>query len=151
MKIYIASDHGGYFLKEELKKYLLEKGHKVEDVGNTRYEPNDDYPNFIFPLAQKVARDKSGFGVVLGRSGVGEMIAANKVKGIRAAVCFNQKVARKAREHNNANIISFGADYVGATSAKRMLDVFLRTHFSQAKRHRRRVEKITRYESAHIK
>ncbi len=151
MKIFIASDHGGFYLKEEIKSFLISLGYSVEDVGNKNFEKNDDYPDFVFPLAEAVSTSKGGFGVVIGRSGIGEAIVANKVKGVHAAVCTNLKMAQKAREHNNANIISLGADYVGSTTAKRMVDVFLNTRFSQAQRHKRRVKKIKKYESAHFK
>ena len=146
MKIYIASDHGGFYLKEELKKYLSNKGHRVADIGNTKFDPHDDYPDFVFPLAEKVAKDRSSFGVVIGRSGIGEAVAANKVKSIKASLIINQKMAKKAREHNHLNIISFGADYQNPTSAKKILDVFLSTPTSQAQRHIRRLKKISRYE-----
>src|SRR3989344_5099979 len=96
-KIFIASDHGGFEYKEELKKFLNEKGYEVEDMGNTKLDPEDDYPDFVIPLAKRIVQDaalrqaqgKEVFGIVLGRSGNGEQIAANKVKGIRAALCLN--------------------------------------------------------------
>ncbi len=151
MKIFIASDHGGFYLKEEIKSFLLGLGYSVEDVGNKIFEKYDDYPDFVFPLAEAVSTSKEGFGIVIGRSGIGEAIVANKVSGVYAAVCTNLKMAQKAREHNNANVISLGADYVGSTTAKRMVDVFLNTRFSQAQRHKRRVRKIKKYEASHFK
>ncbi len=151
MKIFIASDHGGYYLKEELKSFLSGKGYTVEDMGNKSFEKGDDYPDYVIPLAEAVAASKGGLGIIIGRSGIGEAIAANKVRGIRAALCVNLKMAYKAREHNNANIISLGADYIGSTTAKRIVDVFLTTHFSSAQRHSRRLAKIKKYEAAHFK
>lgn len=151
MKIYIASDHGGYYLKEELKSYLGQKGHKVEDCGNTRFEAKDDYPDFVFSLAEAIVSDKRAKGIILGRSGNGEMIAANKVRGVYAAHCMSVKMAQKAREHNDANVLSLGAEYVTATAAKRIVDAFVGTSFSGASRHKRRVGKIEKYEASHIK
>lgn len=148
MKTYIAADHGGYELKKELMEYLQEKGYVIEDMGNKEHDPQDDYADFIFPLAEKVAKEVGVTGIVLGRSGNGEAIAANKVKGIRAAVCLNVKMAKKAREHNNANILSLGADYVDIDVAKKIVDTFLETFFSKEEKYKRRVNKITSYESA---
>ncbi len=148
MKIYIASDHGGYELKKKLVNYLQEKGYTIEDMGNKKEDPQDDYPDFILPLAEKVAKEMGATGIILGRSGNGEAIAANKVKGIRAAVCLNVKMAKMAREHNDANILSLGADYVDLKTAKAIVDTFLETFFSKEEKHKRRVNKITSYESA---
>lgn len=146
MKIYTASDHGGYQYKEKLKKYLNEQGYEVEDIGAHGLNPDDDYPDFVFPLAERVSKDPGSLGIALGRSGNGEAIAANKIKGIRAALCVNGEMAQKAREHNNANILSLGADYVSLKDAKKVVETFLKTPFSNADRHKRRLEKITRYE-----
>jgi len=151
MKVYIASDHGGYYLKEELKRYLERKGHKVRDFGNEKFDKGDDYTDFVIPLSEEISRDTRAFGIVLGRSGVGEAIAANKVRGVYAAACTSERMARRAREHNGANVISMGAEYVTPTTAKKMVDSFLKTSFSTAIRHGRRVEKIKKYESSHIK
>lgn len=147
MKVYIASDHGGYKLKEILKKYLLSQGYEVVDLGNSQYDPVDDYPDFVLPLAEMVVKEKS-LGIVLGRSGNGEAISANKVKGVRAALCLNEKMAKKAREDNDANILSLGADFIEEEQARKVVDVFLETSFSNEKRHKRRVEKITSYEAS---
>lgn len=147
MKIYLATDHGGYELKEILKKWLVDEGYQVEDMGAHSLDPNDDYPDFIIPLAQKVAGAKDALGIISGRSGNGEAIAANKVKGIRAAVCLNEEMARKAKEHNNANIISLGADYMSVEEAKNIVKTFLDTPFSNEERHIRRLKKIEELES----
>jgi ribose 5-phosphate isomerase B len=117
-------------------------------MGNKKEDPQDDYPDFILPLAEKVAKEMGATGIILGRSGNGEAIAANKVKGIRAAVCLNVKMAKMAREHNDANILSLGADYVDLKTAKAIVDTFLETFFSKEEKHKRRVNKITSYESA---
>jgi ribose 5-phosphate isomerase B len=146
MKVYIASDHGGFEYKEELKKYLKGKGYEVEDMGAHELDPKDDYTDFVFPLAMRVSKEEGSFGIVLGRSGNGEQIAANKVKGIRAVLCLNEVMAEKARDHNDANVLSLGADYVDLETAKKVVEVFLETPFSEAERHVRRIGKITNYE-----
>lgn len=147
MKIYIGSDHGGYQLKEELKKYLSEQGYEIEDLGAHELDPDDDYPDYVFPTAESVARNSGSMGIVIGRSGNGEVIAANKVKGIRAALCWNEEVAKKAREHNDTNVLSLGADYIDSETARKIVKTFLETSFSGEERHKRRIEKIKNYES----
>lgn len=144
--VYLGSDHGGYLLKEELKIWLVKNGFTGEDLGADSFDPEDDYPDFILPLAKKVAADPSSFGIVIGRSGNGEAIAANKIKRIRAALCMNKEMARKAREHNNANIISLGADYIDTDQAESMVKIFLETPFSHEERHIRRLAKIEEVE-----
>ena len=146
MKVYLATDHGGYELKEILKKWLKEEDFEVEDIGAHSFDPNDDYPDFIIPLARKVAQEPDSLGIISGRSGNGEAIAANKIKGIRAAVCINEEMARKAKEHNNANILSLGADYMSVDEAKNVVKAFLETPFSNDVRHVRRIEKIKKIE-----
>lgn len=148
MKVYIASDHGGYKYKEELKEYIRDKGFEVEDMGTHELDLNDDYPDFVIPLALRVAQGKQDLGIVIGRSGNGEQIAANKVKGIRAALCLTEVMARKARDHNDANVLSLGADYIDLETAKKVVDKFLETPFSEAERHKRRLEKISNYEES---
>lgn len=147
MKIYIGADHGGYELKEELKKYLREMGYEIEDMGAQELNPEDDYPDYVFPTAESVVRNSGSMGIVIGRSGNGEAIAANKVKGIRAALCWSEEIAKKAREHNDANILSLGADYIDLETAKRIVKTFLETSFSGEEKHKRRIEKIKNYES----
>jgi ribose 5-phosphate isomerase B len=148
MKVYIASDHGGYHYKEEIEKYLKRKGYEIIDMGNKDFDSNDDYPDFVFPLAEKVAKEKGSFGVVLGRSGNGELIAANKVKGIRAVMGCSVKMAKLAREHNDANVLALGADYINLRQALDSVEVFLKTKFSGKERHKRRVRKIADYENS---
>ncbi len=142
MKIYLATDHGGYELKEVLKDWLKENGYEVEDMGAKSFDPNDDYPDFIVPLAKQIAQESDSLGIISGRSGNGEAIAANKIKGVRAAVCINEEMARKAKEHNNANILSLGADYMGVDEAKNTVKAFLETPFTIEERHVRRLKKI---------
>lgn len=148
--IYIASDHAGYHLKRQLKQYLEVKGYEVEDCGAHEIDEADDYPDFIIPLAARVARGKPGtdFGVVIGGSGNGEAIAANKVKGVRAAVYQggDPRIAKLAKEHNNANVLSLGARFMTPDEAKKAVSAWLETKF-EGGRHKRRIEKITKYES----
>jgi len=151
MKVYIASDHGGFYLKEELKKHLADKGYQVKDFGAYTFDSKDDYPDFVLPLAEEVAQKGKALGVILGRSGSGEAIAANKVKGIRAVLCINPRHAQKAREHNHANVISLGADFINPTTAKKIVETFLNSQPSTATRHTRRLGKIKKYESSHLK
>lgn len=148
MNIYLATDHGGYELKEILKNWLKENGYDTKDLGAFSIDPNDDYPDFIIPLARKVAQEPDGLGIIIGRSGNGEAIAANKIKGIRAAVCLNEEMARKAKQHNNANVLSLGADYISVDEAKNIVKMFLDTPFSNEERHIRRVDKIKKIEEA---
>ena len=148
MRVYIASDHGGYWLKDSIKADLISHGHEVVDVGNSNYDPNDDYPDYVIPLAEKVAEDIGSVGIIIGRSGNGEAIAANKVKGVRAAICLTEDMARIAREHNNANILSLGSSFVDIHRAERIIEVFLESMFTQDERHARRLDKISLYEAS---
>lgn len=147
MKVYIASDHGGYWLKESLKIDLRSMGFDVTDMGNKEFNQVDDYPDFVIPLAKKVAEDVGSMGIVLGRSGNGEAIAVNKVKGIRAALCFDEKMAKMAREHDDANVLSLGADFTDKLLAEKIAAVFLDTPFPGKEKYQRRIEKIRKYES----
>lgn len=146
MKVYLGADHGGYELKEEIKIWLAENNIAGEDLGARELVEDDDYPDFVVPVAQRVAADPGSLGIVIGRSGNGEAIATNKVKGVRAAVCTNVEMAKKAREHNNANVLALGADFISTEQAKEMVKVFLETDFSGEERHKRRLEKIKNFE-----
>lgn len=146
--IYLGSDHGGFEFKEEIKKYLYENGVEIEDLGANSLDRSDDYPDFIIPVAQKVAGNPGSLGIILGRSGNGEAICANKVKGIRAALCLNEEMAKKAKEHNNANILSLAGDYMSIEEAKKVVQAFLDTPFSGDERHIRRLQKITELENS---
>ncbi len=148
MKIFIATDHVGFKLKEELKGYLVGEKHEVIDCGNSIFDPEDDYVEFIIKAAESTVGNSDSFGVVIGKSGNGEQIAANKVKGVRAALCINTDMATLAREHNNANILSLGADFVDLEGAINIVKTFINTQFSNEERHVRRVEKISQYESS---
>ena len=143
--IYIASDHAGFYLKKQLIQYLKVKGLEVEDLGAYVLDEDDDYPDFVYPLATKIALGKPGqdFGIVIGGSGNGEAIVANKVRGIRAAVVnsSNVQIARLAREDNDANVLALGARFLSIDEAKMAVSVWLESKFSGG-RHEKRITKI---------
>lgn len=140
MKVAIGADHAGYQLKELLIRRLNEQGHEIKDFG-TDSEAPVDYPQFCAAVARAVARGESERGIVLGGSGQGEAITANKVRGIRAALCNDVVTARLAREHNDANVLSMGGRLVSPNLAYEILDSFLTAPF-EGGRHRARVEQI---------
>lgn len=140
MKIGIGSDHAGFDYKEKIKSFLEERGHEVVDFG-TDSETPVDYPNFIIPVAVAVAKREVERGVVLGGSGNGEAIAANRVKGVRCALCWNVETARLARQHNNANAISIGQRMISAQTALEIVEAWLETPF-EGGRHQRRIDLI---------
>jgi ribose 5-phosphate isomerase B len=148
MRIHIGSDHAGLKFKNELIEYLVAGGHDVTDHGPYEYDAVDDYPDFCIPTAQAVAKDPASIGVVLGGSGNGEQIAANKVKGIRAALVWSVETAKLAREHNNANVISLGERQHSAQEVKDFLDAFIATPFPGDERHARRIGKIAKFEES---
>ncbi len=140
LKIAIASDHAGYQYKEKIKAHLASQGHQIEDFGTHSEEPVD-YPLFIRPAAEAVARGDSHKGIVLGGSGNGEAMVANKVRGIRCAVCWNTESARLAREHNDANVISLGQRMIAPETVLEVVDAWLSAQF-EGGRHKRRIEQI---------
>jgi ribose 5-phosphate isomerase B len=140
MKIALGTDHAGYEYKEQIKKHLIERGHEVKDFGTFSAEACD-YPDFIHPAALAVGRGECDRAVVLGGSGNGEAIVANKVRGVRCAVCWNEELARLSRAHNDANALSIGARMVPLELALKMIDVWLATPFDGG-RHARRIEKL---------
>jgi len=142
MKIALGSDHAGFHHKEAVKKYLADRGHDVSDFG-TDSELPCDYPDFIFPAAESVAGGDCDCGVVFGGSGNGEAIAANKIPRIRCAVCWHEKSARLAKEHNNANMIAIGERMVNETTAIKLVQAWLDAEF-QGGRHLRRIQKLER-------
>ena len=146
-RIHIGGDHAAYELQRELVRWLTEEGHEVVDHGPTTYDELDDYPVFVLRAAAAVAADGESFGVVLGGSGNGEQMAANKVGGIRAALAYNTELARLAREHNDARVISIGARMNTVAEAKDMVTTFVTTEFSGAERHQRRIDMMTAYEA----
>jgi len=146
MRIHIGSDHAGLEFKNELITHLVANGHDVTDHGPYEYDALDDYPDFCIPCAEAVAKDATSLGIVLGGSGNGEQIAANKVKGVRAALVWSIETAALAREHNNANVISVGQRLHSADFVKQLIDTFIATKFPGDERHVRRIEKISNYE-----
>jgi len=146
MRIHIGGDHASYDLQRELVRWLGEEGHDVVDHGPTTYDERDDYPVFVLRAAEAVADDPDSLGIVLGGSGNGEQMAANKVTGIRAALAYNPELAKLAREHNDARVLSIGARMNTVEEAKEMVTVFLATPFSGEERHRRRIDMMSVYE-----
>ena len=146
MRIHIGSDHAGLEFKNELITHLVMNDHDVTDHGPYEYDALDDYPDFCIPCAEAVAKDSTSVGIVLGGSGNGEQISANKVKGIRAALVWSLETAKLAREHNNANVISVGQRQHTAQEVKDFIDLFLATKFPGDERHVRRIQKISNYE-----
>jgi ribose 5-phosphate isomerase B len=144
MKIYIGSDHAGFQLKEKLKSYLAELEYVVHDKGAFSLNEGDDYPDFIAPTAQSVASDPESFGIVIGGSGQGEAISANRIKGARACVYYGNRleIIEVARQHNNANILSLGARFMTDEEAEKAVHLFLNTKFSEDDRHVRRINKL---------
>ncbi|MCI6153108.1 ribose 5-phosphate isomerase B [Fusobacterium perfoetens] len=140
MKIALGCDHGGYELKETVKKHLLEKGYKVLDLGCHSTE-SVNYPIYGKAVGEAVVKKEADYGIVICGTGIGISIAANKVKGVRAALCMNTTMARLTREHNNANVLAFGARMVGDVLALEMVDTFLTTDFAGG-RHTARVEML---------
>jgi ribose 5-phosphate isomerase B len=144
MKIYLATDHAGFEMKESVKEYLIERGHEVIDLGAHEYDESDDYPDLIRPAAEAVAGEEGSFGIIFGGSGQGEAMVANRVPGVRCAVWYGGQgeVARVTREHNDANMLSLGARFMEVDEAKEAIDEFLGTEFSGDERHVRRIEKL---------
>lgn len=147
MRVHIGGDHAAYELQRELVAFVRDQGHEVVDHGPLALDDQDDYPVYVLRAAQGVAADGPGvLGIVLGGSGNGEQMAANKVRGIRAALCYNTELATLAREHNNAQVISIGARMNTVDEAKAMVAAFLGTPFSGAERHVRRLEMVAQFE-----
>jgi len=140
IKIAIASDHAGFHLKETLKAYLEKEGYEINDFG-TDSEESVDYPDYIRLAATSVSEKKSDIGIVLGGSGNGEAMVANKVSGVRCALCWNGLSAQLAKEHNNANVISIGARMVSENEALKIVDIWLNAKF-EGGRHVKRIEKL---------
>lgn len=140
MRVVIASDHAGFEYKQEIKKFLLEKGIQITDVG-THSKESCDYPIFAKKAAEYVAKGEVDYGILVCSSGQGIMIAANKVKGVRAGLGYNDEVASLMRKHNNANMIAFGASFMKIEDIKKRIEIFLNTEF-EGGRHERRVSEI---------
>ncbi len=144
--IYLASDHGGFKLKETIEKHLREKGDDVIDLGPKKLDSTDDFPDFVIPLAKKVAESEENLGIVLCRNGVGVEVAANKIDGVRAALSWDPKHAASSRRDDNSNVLALPADYLDPKKAIKVLDSWLSTPYSKEPRFERRLKKIEREE-----
>jgi len=142
MKIYLGADHGGFKLKEEIKKWLAANNFEYEDLGAHSVVADDDYPDYAYPVAKKVAASSESFGILACRSGQGECIVANKVTGVRGALAWNTRTAFSARNDDNANILCLPADYLTSETALAMVKTFLQTKFSPEERFTRRLNKV---------
>ncbi len=147
MKIHLGCDHAGFELKNVLKAHLEQNGHEVIDHGALEYDALDDYPAFCIAAAQAVAADPNSLGIVIGGSGNGEQIAANKVIGVRAALTWSKQIAQLAKEHNQANVMAIGARMHSLDEAIEIVETFINTKFSQDARHVRRIDQLTDYET----
>ena len=148
MRIHVAADHAGFDLKTAVTEHLTDLGHEVVDHGAHVYDPQDDYPAFCLEAAQAVVADPGSLGLVIGGSGNGEQIAANKVLGVRAALAWSVQTARLAREHNDANVMGLGARMHPRTDALAIVDAFIAEPFSADERHQRRIGQLTAYDAA---
>ncbi len=146
MRVHIASDHAAFEVKQYLVERLSQAGYEVEDHGPDHYDATDDYPEFCVPCAQAVVADKGSLGIVLGGSGNGEQIAANKVAGCRAILAYNPELAKLGREHNDAHVVSIGGRMNTPEEAWDIVNTFLTTPFSGDERHARRLDMLTQFE-----
>jgi ribose 5-phosphate isomerase B len=146
MKLALASDHGGYELKQLLRKYLEEQSFEIIDCGNSVYDSKDDYPDFAHALAKTVSEGKVEKGILLCGSGVGASITANKVKGVRACVCHDTYSAHQGVEHDNMNVLCLGARIVGSELAKELVTAFVNAKFINEGRFKRRLDKVEQIE-----
>jgi ribose 5-phosphate isomerase B len=146
MRVFLGSDHAGFELKAHLLRVLAGDGHDVVDCGAAEYDAQDDYPPYCFETGERVVAEPGTLGVVIGGSGNGEQIAANKVPGVRAALAWNTETARLAREHNDANVVAVGARQHSVDEATELVRLFLSTPFSHDPRHVRRIGLLTDYE-----
>ncbi|MBW6432155.1 ribose-5-phosphate isomerase [Actinoplanes hulinensis] len=148
MRLYLGSDHAGFELKNHLVNHLNKQGHDVVDVGPHVYDAEDDYPAFCFHTGVKVVADPGSLGIVIGGSGNGEQIAANKVPGVRSALVWRTEIAELARQHNDSNVIAIGARQHTLDEATAFVEAFIATPFSGDARHARRIGQLADYEAA---
>ncbi len=148
MKIYIGSDHAGFEMKRELIKYLSALPHDSYDCGPTEYNHDDDYPDYVSVVAKHISEDTDAMGIVVGRNGQGEAIVANRFPHVRCAVFYggSKHMITLAREHDDANMVSFGSNFLTVKEAKEAVELFLHTKFSGDERHVRRIKKIEEYD-----
>ena len=150
MRVYLGADHAGYELKAAIIDHLRAAGHEPIDCGALHYDADDDYPAFCIAAATRTVADPGSLGIVLGGSGNGEQIAANKVQGARCALAWSTETAALAREHNNAQLIGIGGRMHTLDEALAIVDAFVATPWSQAPRHQRRIDILAEYERTHI-
>ncbi|ABK71161.1 ribose-5-phosphate isomerase [Mycolicibacterium smegmatis] len=150
MRVYVGADHAGFEFKKTIIAHLEKNGHEPIDCGAYEYDADDDYPAFCIAAAEKTVADPGSLGIVLGGSGNGEQIAANKVPGARAALAWSVETAQLAREHNNANLIGIGGRMHTTEEALAIVDAFLTTPWSEAERHQRRIDILAEYERTHV-
>ena len=146
--IYLGTDHRGYELKEKIKEWLSEWGYEYEDMGAHEYNEKDDYPDFISLVGEKVSADLDAKGIILGGSGQGEAVVANKYKGVRAVVYYGglKEMVIHTREHDNANVLSLAADFIDESEAQEIIKLWLETSFPGEERHVRRLKKVKQLE-----
>jgi ribose 5-phosphate isomerase B len=149
MRVYLGSDHAGFELKNTVIDHLKQNGHEPVDCGAYEYDPEDDYPAFCIAAAERTIGDPGSLGIVIGGSGNGEQIAANKVPGVRCALGWNTETASLARQHNNAQVIGIGARMNTTEEALAIVDTFVSTPWSNAERHQRRIDILAEYERTH--
>ena len=150
MRVHLGSDHAGYDLKAALRRRLAELGHEAVDHGPAGLDPEDDYPPYVLRAAAAVAAEPGTLGVVIGGSGNGEAIAANKVRGVRCALAWSEETARLGRLHNDATVVSVGARMHDEATALRLVEVFLETSYSGEERHTRRIGMLAAYERTEV-
>jgi ribose 5-phosphate isomerase B len=150
MRVYLGSDHAGLDLKQHLVARLAERGDDPVDIGPAALDPEDDYPPFCLHTAARVVADPGSLGIVIGGSGNGEQIVANKVPGIRAALAWSEVTARLSRQHNDANVVALGARMHTPDEAWLITVAFLDTAFSGESRHQRRIDQVSSYERDHV-
>jgi ribose 5-phosphate isomerase B len=150
MRVFLGSDHAGLELKQYLVAALIGRGDDPVDIGPAAFDPEDDYPPYCLHAATRVVADAGSLGIVIGGSGNGEQITANKVPGVRAALAYNEEIARLARSHNDANIVALGARMHTHEQAWAIVVAFLETPFSGADRHARRIAQVGAYEQTHV-
>jgi len=147
-EIFLGSDHAGFELKEKIKERLNQRKIKYKDLGPSVYDGRDDYPDYAFKVAKMVSKNQSGRGILVCGTGAGMAIAANKVKGIRAVEAYDAHSARMSRLHNDSNILTIGARNVLPSKAIKIVDAWVNTSFSEEERHKRRIEKIKKFENS---
>jgi len=149
--IYISGDHAGFKIKQKIIPWLEKQGYKIIDCGPFKYNKLDDYPDFVIPMAKKVTKDKDSRGIIMAGSGQGEVIAANRIKGIRTVLYYGyvspQKVLKLSRAHNNSNVLSMGSRFLTEKQVKDAIKIWLAAPFSNATRHKRRLKKLEKYSS----